>query len=487
MAVLGPFEVGSGLLNFLSPNYTPVAGRAGPADWTFGGGGNYIRPWTSFSQRLVEANNSLGPFAMRLGGNITGRLVISTQSESLGQLAYCDQPWYTVNDGNTGYPSKAEWWGTVVKTVVQARDLNTAGHPMIHVEVAYFDPTDPAERYNPSGIWDVLSGISGFQIPNVLGWLTGSPSNLPPNHDPVNHEPPFTFWNDVANWVSNQVNNYASDYETAYQNTTGQQLVNFIAFAGNVLQGIEAGAEGVNHHIAHNITPPDENGSFDSIPGETKENPRDLILRDGLQQLYAKSFGSAALLDLNPSGSDSNANSQNLYNALVSAGIEYLGTPNLGIGNQGAGTVAFYIHGRTVYTEAYATANGYPTTNAAPNPTIDSEGNLRIYDTYEFQNSRFDPLGNWVSNNINQAAGQELNAFFDTFPGFHTYDALNSAGLLREQNEGGTGGASNISSLQNTYTAVVISPQNLKQGNPVAYQQLLDSGYYSHVDPSNLP
>ena len=148
-----------------------------------------------------------------------------------------------------------------------------------------------------------LSGISGFQIPNVLGWLTGSPSNLPPNHDSENHEPPFTFWNDVANWVSNQVNNYASDYETAYQNTTGQQLVDFIAFAGNVLQGIEAGAEGVNHHIAHNITPPDENGSFDSIPGETKENPRDLVLRDGLQQLYAKSFGSAALLDLNPSGS----------------------------------------------------------------------------------------------------------------------------------------------------------------------------------------
>ena len=149
MAVLGPLEVGSGLLNFLTPNYTPVAGRAGPADWTFGGGGNYIRPWTSYSQRLVEANNSLGPFGMRLGGNITGRLVISTQSESLGQLAYRDQPWYTVDDGNTGYPSKAEWWGTVVKTVVQARDLNTEGHPMIHVEVAYFDPTDPAERYNP--------------------------------------------------------------------------------------------------------------------------------------------------------------------------------------------------------------------------------------------------------------------------------------------------------------------------------------------------
>jgi len=64
MAVLGPLEMGLGPNPFLSPNYAPVAGRAGPSDWSYGGGGNYIRPFTSFSQRLVEASNALGPFAM---------------------------------------------------------------------------------------------------------------------------------------------------------------------------------------------------------------------------------------------------------------------------------------------------------------------------------------------------------------------------------------------------------------------------------------
>ena len=104
---------------------------------------------------------------MRLGGNITGRLRISTQSESLGQLAYQDQPWYTTNDGASGYPSKAEWWGSVVKTVIQARDLNTVGHPLIHVEVAIFDPTDPAERYNPPAPWDHILNLGGIMFGSV--------------------------------------------------------------------------------------------------------------------------------------------------------------------------------------------------------------------------------------------------------------------------------------------------------------------------------
>jgi hypothetical protein len=476
MAVLGPLEVGSGLLNFLSPNYTPVAGRAGLNDWTYGGGGNYIRPWTSFSQRIVEASNSLGPFAMRLGGNITGRIVISTQGESLGDLAYRDQDWWNVNDGNTGYPSKAQWWNSVVKTVVLVRDLNTVGHPYIHVEVAYFDPIDPAERYNPKNpLEDLLDGI----FPPDLGWLGGSPTDQPPSDDP-NTPDIGDLFSAAINWGKNLAENFGNTLAGAYLTEVGEAISSVPEFVSNVLSGIQAGQEGVNNHIAHNRTAPDSNGSFDAVPGENANNPKDLLLNDRLQQGYAVNFGSAVLIFGNNATGNSVADSANLHNALISN--LNLASANLGISNNGKGTIPFYIHGRTIYN----VGNG----GTAPNPTIDSNGNLRIYDTYEFQDSNFNVIGNWVSNNINPELGQQLNAFFDTSPGFHTVPSLNSAGAARVINSGGTPSSSpigNLPSLQNTYTAVVITPSNLKAGNPEAYQNLRDAGYFDHVDPSKLP
>jgi hypothetical protein len=475
MAVLGPLEVGSGLLNFLSPNYTPVAGRSGRNDWSYGGGGNYIRPWTSFSQRIVEASNSLGPFAMRLGGNITGRILISTQSESLGELAYRDQDWWNANDGNTGYPSKAEWWNNTVKTVVLVRDLNTPGHPYIHVEVAYFDPVDPEERYNPKNpLKDLLDGI----LPPDLGWLTGSPTDQPPSDDP-NTPPIEDLFSAAINWGKDLAENFGDTLAGAYLNEIGEAIGGVTDFVSNVLSGIQAGQEGVNNHIDHNRTPP-VNGSFDGIPGETAANPRDLILNDRLQQGYAVNFGSGVLIFGNPATGNATTDGQNLHSALVSN--LNISSGNLGIANNGKGTIPFYIHGRTIYN----VGNG----GTAPNPTIDSNGNLRIYDTYEFQNSNYDVIGNWVSANINQKLGQDLNAFFDTAPGFHTSPSLNSAGAVRITNSGGTPSSSpigNITGLQNTYTAVVITPSNLKTGNPEAYQNLRDAGYFDHVNPSKLP
>ena len=486
MAVLGPLEVGSGLLNFLSPNYTPVAGRAGPADWTYGGGGNYIRPWTSFSQRVVESSNSLGPFAMRLGGNITGRILISTQSESLGDLAYCDQDWWTVNDGNTGYPSKAEWWNSVVKTVILVRDLNSVGHPYIHVEVAYFDPTDPAERYNTPSWWNNLFSVFGSVgglIPNNLGWLTGNPWPTPPNNTPGTPGVP-TMTAAVTNWASNMASNFGGDISSAYQSFTGETLNSVSGFIGNVMNGIEAGQLGVNNHIDHNRTPPDENGNFDYIPGETPSNPRDLIMRNGLQQDYAANLGDGSNLT-QASGDVSTLNgidSGKLHIALINGGLD-TARNWYGIANQGRGTTAFYIHGRTIYNQG--NSGGNPA--SAPNPTIDDSGNLRIYDTYEFQNSGLD----WVADNFvrpfSDSSATELQAWFDTSPGFHTAPSLSDAGAERITNEGGTPGNSNISSLQNTYTGVVVTPHNLNQSNPTLYNNLRNNGFYDHVDPSLLP
>ena len=140
-AITTPFEMGLGPTPFLGPNYTPVYGSAGasPSGWTFGGGGNYPRPYTSFSQRLVEASNSLGPFAIPIGATNagSGRLFISTSGPSLGSLAFRTQPWYSQNDGNTGHPTKAEWWDSCVKVVVQARNVHYPNHPIDLIEVAY--------------------------------------------------------------------------------------------------------------------------------------------------------------------------------------------------------------------------------------------------------------------------------------------------------------------------------------------------------------
>ena len=488
MTVLNPIEVGTGYQPFLG-HYAPVSGAAYLTDWSFGGGGNYIRPWTSFQQRLVEATWSLGPFGMRLGGNISGRLLISTEYPSLGELAYCDQPWYGFDDGPSGYPSKAEWFGTVVKTVIQARDLNTEGHPMIHVEVAVLDPTDPAERYTPPSWWDTFSysvRTAGGIIPNNMGWITGNPFPQPPNDDDTtgNNTPDVSDMAEaVANWAGDMINSFGAMLSSEYQTTVGEPLSSVGDFVQNVMNGIEAGQMGVNEHIEHNRTPPDSNGDFTQIPGELNTNPRDLNLRDGLQQDYAVNLGDGSGLTpavgdvTTPNGIDSGK----LNVALVNQGLDT--TRNwYGVANQGKGTTAFYIHGRTIFNEGNSGGNQY----AAPNPDIDSNGNLRVYDTYEFQNSGLDFVGNWVST-FAPDSGQELNAFFDTSPGFHTAPSLSDAGAERVTNEGGTPGSSNISSLSNTYIGVVVTPQNLNASNPTLYNNLKNNGYYDHVDPSLLP
>tara|TARA_B100000073_G_scaffold301144_1_gene267961 strand:+ start:264 stop:1769 length:1506 start_codon:yes stop_codon:yes gene_type:complete len=501
MTVLNPIDVGTGWQPFLG-HYAPVSGAAYLTDWSFGGGGNYIRPWTSFSQRLVEANWKLGPFGMRLGGNISGRILISTEYPSLGELAYCDQPWYGFDDGPSGYPSKAEWFGTVVKTVIQARDLNTEGHPLIHVEVAVLDPTDPAERYTPPSWWDTFSHTirtMGGIIPNNMGWMTGNPFPQPPNDDDTtgNNTPPVSDMAEaVANWTGGMLNLFEAAMASTYEFLTGESLADAKIFLANVMNGIEAGQMGVNTHIEHNRTPPDTSGGgggggggggspdFAQIPGELNTNPKDLELRDGLQQDYAVNLGDGSGLTpavgdvTTPNGIDSGK----LNIALVNQGLD-TSRNWYGVANQGKGTTAFFIHGRTIFNEGNSGGNPY----AAPNPTIDSDGNLRIYDTYEFQNSGLDAVADIFVAPFSQSYATELKAWFDTSPGFHTAPSLSDAGAVRITNEGGTPGNSNISALANTYIGVVVTPQNLNASNPTLYNNLKNNGFYDHVDPSLLP
>ena len=85
-AITTPFQMGAGP-NIFTSDHPPVYGSAGsaPSGWSYGGGGNYPRPFTSYSQRLVEASNSLGPFAIPIGATNagSGRIIISPYGVSL--------------------------------------------------------------------------------------------------------------------------------------------------------------------------------------------------------------------------------------------------------------------------------------------------------------------------------------------------------------------------------------------------------------------
>jgi len=151
-----PIEVGTGPTIFL-PNYSSVAGDVG-SNWTYGGGGNYPRPFTSFSQRIVEANLSLGPFAKL--GNISGRVVVlgvvcAVGSEYIAEVGFIRQAWAEADIGNFEYIAnqelfKNDWWNQAVKTKHNLRYGHLPGHPILPIEVATASYTTGApEKYDP--------------------------------------------------------------------------------------------------------------------------------------------------------------------------------------------------------------------------------------------------------------------------------------------------------------------------------------------------
>ena len=121
---------------------------------------------------------------------------------------------------------------------------------------------------------------------------------------------------------------------------------------------------------------------------------------------------------------------------------------------------------------------------------IDSNGNLHIYDTYDFSVSNASGLVDDMRPYIGNDAADAIDSILDTMPGFYATPGLSAAGKTRQLNSGGTPNdvpLSGVSQLQNTYQDVVITPQNLNAGNPALYQELKNKGYFDHVDPSLLP
>ena len=148
------------------PNYAPD-NRVLPAStssWTFGGGGNYPKPFTSFAQRVQEANDIHGPYAVIDFGNpkegtsnrISGRInyLSIVCNGAPNEIGFIHVDWYNADQpkpaayGNN--LSKAEWWEQCDKRKFKCRYGHLPGFPMVTVELAAasYAEADPA-FYNP--------------------------------------------------------------------------------------------------------------------------------------------------------------------------------------------------------------------------------------------------------------------------------------------------------------------------------------------------
>ena len=521
-AVDGPFNMGNGPSIFLTPDYAPVQGTCGTSisGWTFGGAGNYPRPFTSFTQRVVEASNHLGPFAIRIGDaeSVGDGRIIQDPTNPI-PISFREQRWYTQNDGFTGYPSKAEWWQGCIKYVVRAHDLHIDGHPVGLFEVAITNPIETEIFNMPFNPLNITGSILGA-LPPFLGMLTGVPSGplgpflgtggpfggpggtggngpqipiiTPPDWvlsggeilgDIVNTADDYIsgMIEGLASTISDNMSNFAAGAEAQ----TGEAISNLSEYLGNFMDGTLDGETCLNTHLSHNLTPPDSNGSFNHIAGETKLNPRPCVLSNGGMNNLAKILG-------NPSLGTNTGGSSGLTDAARSTlGANFNlninnSTANFGLNSNGAGIGAWLIFGPTIFNESNFPGNSA----AAQNPNIDSDGNLHLYDTYDFQSSNFKPLVDALRPTIGDPAADSIDAFFDTAPGYHKTGQISAAGKVRQQNSGGTPNnvpLSGVNQNQNTYMDVIITPSNLSQGNPALYNNLRDNGYFDHVDPSKLP
>tara|TARA_B100000579_G_scaffold402515_1_gene385808 strand:- start:1311 stop:2864 length:1554 start_codon:yes stop_codon:yes gene_type:complete len=515
-AITTPYNVGTGPMMFLSPDYLPVLGSCGrnPTAWSYGGGGNYPRPFTSYTQRIVEASNSLGPFARRVGGGASGRVILSIYEPSSGQLAFREQPWYGFNDGNTGYVSKAEWWDKSIKVYVQLRDVHVAGHPTDVFEVA-FQSLGELDQYTAQ--WQFVNILGGILAP-YLGALTGIPSDV------------MDAFSELGDWAiggsgllsdskGETFQSLDADYKQAFETVAtlfpqhseeirsalhtqlngegGNELGSEWAisrYLRNWFEGYIMGDIGLKAHVAHNLSPK-VNGSFDHVPGELKNNPTDIPWPDWAKENFASTLGSGAMLD--PATGNAVTDSNELADILGGAtGIggavskfgHGTGEPGLG-GYNPKGIGVWLVFGTTVYNEHTANELGGDPTYAAQNPYIDNQGVYHHGDTYDFAGNGLSPYIQWL-NSINPALYNGVNSFLDTSPAFHKSGMLSYTGKIRQENDGQTSDNvpfSGIQHLQNSYVDVAVTPQQMKDGNPTLYQTLKDQGYYSHVDPSLLP
>jgi hypothetical protein len=533
MAVSPIIEVGTKQPNpFLGfPKYAPVRGDAGknPSGWSYGGDGNYVKPFRSFSQKVVDANYSLGPYCRQLGGE-SGRLTISTLSPSTGELGYVQQCWYGFEDGpyntdnnNVQYKSKAEWWNSETKKVViQVRDLMTEGHPLINVEVAYASDASDSEDG-----WDLLEQIklltqqilsildapdygtcgegskSPFQSAGFIfrdaGWLIGGvPSSfkflfgkpgddgnpfkdlvsglhdrITSNGDPTGLTDPgnplnlFDLLNDITNGIGEKFDQF-NDFISNLTNALENSVIQTdpAQQIDNLLVGINDGANlFINGYVFPNLS----SLQGINVPGSSLNNPYLWRPWDYVQQRIASTLANVGPLD----------------NDTI---LKDYGNP-------------FASDNKHGWSEFLTLGPGRDRNNDAIKPYVDPKTNeLVIPEVYGFARGNSiaitDNFINLIETNFGKSTADSVGTLLDMSPvspffvaTFIPVATLESIGALKKIDKGQTpntlGGipVNNLDGLDNTYFETRISAKNLKEGKPELYDYLVNfSGEMKGVD-----
>lgn len=188
--VSGAIPVGAGqpnpmITSFLGGPYPPQNSPFNPntlSGLSFGGGGNYPRPFLSFSQKNTSALYSyIGPYARFIkfvhskcdpdslgcdggdGGDVYGRFGIIPDGLGSGSYGFFISPWNSVTiDGQYNaefwserfnidpkMPDKPTWWDQCSKTTVIARLYNHPARPFCEIEIAYDNLEFDDDRYFP--------------------------------------------------------------------------------------------------------------------------------------------------------------------------------------------------------------------------------------------------------------------------------------------------------------------------------------------------
>ena len=186
----GVIPVGAGqpnpfITSFLGGPYPPQNSPFNPntlAGLSFGGGGNYPRPFLSFSQKITSANYSyIGPYARFVrfvssscdpdaegcvggsSGDVYGRLGIIPNGLGSGSYGFFLSPWNSATiDGQYNaefwserfnitpqMPDKPTWWDQCSKTTILARFYNHPSRHFCEIEIAYDNLEFDDDRYFP--------------------------------------------------------------------------------------------------------------------------------------------------------------------------------------------------------------------------------------------------------------------------------------------------------------------------------------------------
>ena len=518
--------------------YPPITGRisTNPYDWSYGGVNMYPRPFNSWYQQINSGNNYLGPFARRVDTGKSGRIKMSMG----GDIGFVEQCWYdfprgafdTDSNGDK-YPENREFWAQAEKTRVSVYNLMTTGPNYVTVDVAISNTaaTDPNTWWffsplsgkiansveaginiltgsvhgmpgdtSTCGVGDTSGQLSGT-LPDLsysdgkgfggLGWLWagggladsllgGLFNALTPaaqagistlGFDDANRE------STLAGWLTDHLNKLGDflddlrDKSNAIVAVTDQATRDeFRSEVKRIMDAITTAADlMINGWFIPNILQSAPASQYGDNTTGTTANPYQWRPRDAFQQRLAESMN----VDAGTGLPDLDWNNDGVIDSR-----DYVRqtTPNM------PGTTGLF---NTDWEHFLTLLNRGDNTTM---PYIDQDRNEWVFhENYGFNRggsiSNSDDFLDWVTNVTNQQTSDSVAALLDMSPAAPVFIVtvvpifvLEVAGRLIKTNKGEAIGATNLDAYADTKIEVRISAKNMKEGNPVMYNYLVNNG-----------